>query len=143
MSADLAIIGTALAGLAAIAYSSNQSLITTSAASTLPTMDNTDASKSLGYSLSLNESILHIKQIGYKYGVVEFQNLTALQDTSENRQKILKALKEFIVYRAFSQTRYSSFSFNNEPFLLNSDSASFIIFISKTLYELDIRIVGS
>lgn len=141
MAADLAIIGTALAGLAAIAYG-NQS-ITNSAAASMPTMDNTAASQALGYGLSLNESILHIKQIGYKYGVIEFQNLTNIQDTVENRQKILKALKDFIVYRAFSQTRYNAFSFNNESFLLNSDSASFIIFISKTLYELDIRIVGS
>lgn len=136
--ADIAILGAAVAGIAALAYNSQS--LANAAALALPGVGGGQTTTTLGYGLSLNESILHIKQIGYKYAVLEFQNIITYQDTIENRKKILTALKDFVVYRAFNQTRYSSFTFNNENYLLNSDSASFIIFISKTLYELDIRI---
>lgn len=137
---QLAVLGTALAGLAALAY--QKSVYDSTPPVEAPATQSVEAlKKSLGYSLSMAEAVLHIKQVGLKYGVTEFQNIETMRDSVDARRKVLAALKDHIVYRAFNLTKYGTFTFSNEAFLFTTDLVSFVIFTSKTLYELDIRTI--
>ncbi len=146
--ANLYVLGTALAGLTALLYSSTRGGAPSQPVVNQPATPSVNQPATAAvvqpvsvYTLDVNATITQINTVGFTYGLTAFQTLKPTSaDTLEARTALLAALKTLFVVKVFKLSGAPpSFTFNNETSLYQGDYTAFLVFIGKCLYELQIK----